>query len=112
IAVASVAATVARYCIPTATGSVWARSAVGDVAAAKCHAWGTMTSAPPPADRVRTRAADLIYEQIRDAILTGRLPMGSRHSIYRLAEEFGVSRTPVRDAILRLADTGLLRIER
>lgn len=71
-----------------------------------------MTPAPQLPDRIRTSVADRIYEQIREAILTGELPLGSRHSIYKLADEYGVSRTPVRDAVLRLADTGLLLIER
>lgn len=62
------------------------------------------------ADRVS--ATDRVFAALRDAILSGEIEPGSRHSIYRLAEEHGVSRTPVRDAVLRLADAGLVRIER
>src|SRR5690606_34259105 len=35
-----------------------------------------------------------------------------QHSIYRLSEQLEVSRTPVREAVLRLADLGLVEIER
>lgn len=45
-------------------------------------------------------------------ILNGDLEAGSQHSIYKLAERLKVSRTPVREAVLRLADVGLLAIER
>lgn len=40
------------------------------------------------------------------------MPAGSTHSIYRLADDLAVSRTPVREAVLRLADHGLVTIER
>ncbi len=60
----------------------------------------------------RVSATDRVFGALRDAILSGEIEAGSRHSIYRLAEEHGVSRTPVRDAVLRLADAGLVRIER
>lgn len=60
----------------------------------------------------RVSSADVIHEKLRAAIVTGELAAGSRHSIYQLAERFGVSRTPVRDAVLRLADAGMLSIER
>lgn len=57
-------------------------------------------------------AADRVFVTVRDAILTGALEAGSRHSVYRLAAEHDVSRTPVREAVLRLADAGLVSIER
>jgi len=52
------------------------------------------------------------FATIRQRILMGELAPGSRHSVYRLADELGVSRTPVREAVLRLADLGLVTIER
>lgn len=61
---------------------------------------------------VRVSTTDRIHEALREGILSGELASGSLHSIYQLAERFGVSRTPVRDAVLRLADTGMLTIER
>lgn len=60
----------------------------------------------------RESATDRVHRTLRDAILNGELESGSQHSIYQLAERLQVSRTPVRDAVLRLADVGLLTIER
>lgn len=56
--------------------------------------------------------SERVYQQLRQEIVTGELPDGSSHSIYRVAERLGVSRTPARDAVLRLADAGLLTVER
>jgi len=60
----------------------------------------------------RVSTTDRIHVALREAILSGDLASGSLHSIYQLAERFEVSRTPVRDAVLRLADAGMLEIER
>lgn len=60
----------------------------------------------------RTTAAERVFTQLREEILTGHLPPGSQHSIYRLADQLEVSRTPVREAVLRLADAGLVTVER
>lgn len=49
---------------------------------------------------------------IRDAIRSGELRRGSVYSARELGERFGASRTPVREALLRLADLGLVGIER
>ncbi len=49
---------------------------------------------------------------IRASILSGEFPPGSLHSIYGLAASYGVSRTPVREAVVRLADTGMVSIEK
>lgn len=55
---------------------------------------------------------DRLAVQIRDAIRRGDLVGGGLYSAQELGERFGVSRTPVREALLRLADAGLVRIER
>lgn len=60
----------------------------------------------------RVTATDIVYERLRSAIVSGELAGGEQFSIYQLAERYGVSRTPVRDAVLRLADTGMLEIQR
>ncbi len=60
----------------------------------------------------RVSATDRVHAQLREEIVSGELAGGSRHSIYGLAERLGVSRTPVRDAVLRLADAGMVTIER
>jgi DNA-binding GntR family transcriptional regulator len=48
-----------------------------------------------------------IADQLRDEILDGRLAAGSRLLETELAERFGVSRGPVRDALVGLARQGL-----
>ncbi len=56
----------------------------------------------------RTRMADLAYERIRELIIVGDLPIGSRLIETQLAQEFGTSRAPVREAIRRLVEDGLI----
>ena len=47
-------------------------------------------------------AADAAYTTLREAILVGHLRPGDRLAEEHLAREFGVSRTPIREAIFRL----------
>jgi GntR family transcriptional regulator, rspAB operon transcriptional repressor len=55
-------------------------------------------------------AADLVYDSLREEILTlGREP-GAQVNEKQIALAHGVSRTPVREAILRLAGEGLIDI--
>lgn len=61
---------------------------------------------------VRTSTTDRVFASLRESIVTGEFPAGSLHSVYRLADLLGVSRTPVREAVLRLADVGLVTVER
>ncbi len=56
----------------------------------------------------RTRWAD---ERLRTAILTGEFAPGQRLRAEHLAEVFGVSPTPLREAFQRLAGEGLITIE-
>lgn len=51
-------------------------------------------------------------DAIRTAIREGTLVPGELYSVYSLAESLGVSRSPVRDALLRLAETRMVRFER
>jgi DNA-binding GntR family transcriptional regulator len=60
----------------------------------------------------RVSTTDRVFASLRESILAGEFAAGSLHSIYRLADLMDVSRTPVRDAVLRLADAGLVTIER
>ncbi len=48
------------------------------------------------------------YEQVRQMVLDGALPRDKRISETKLGKELGYSRTPVREAIQRLAREGLL----
>jgi len=52
--------------------------------------------------------ADLAYERIRGYVLGGEAPPGARLGQVELAERFGISRTPVREALRRLAGEGLV----
>ncbi|MBA3875810.1 MAG: hypothetical protein C0498_02555, partial [Anaerolinea sp.] len=47
-----------------------------------------------------------VADRLRDEILDGRLAAGSRLVEAELAERFGVSRGPVRDALQELARAG------
>jgi DNA-binding GntR family transcriptional regulator len=52
-----------------------------------------------------------IYERVRNAIVDGRLPPGSVMSQVVLAEQLGVSRTPLREALRHLQGEGLIEAE-
>ncbi len=49
-----------------------------------------------------------IYEQIKEAIMSGRFQPGERLPIRKLAEKMGTSTTPVREALLKLVSYGAL----
>jgi DNA-binding GntR family transcriptional regulator len=55
---------------------------------------------------VRARAAT----ELRDRILTGRLRGGERLDLDQISAEFGISRTPVREALLELSYEGLVEV--
>ncbi len=58
----------------------------------------------------RPSLQEAVALQIRDAILSGQLLPGERLIEDRLAQQLGVSRNPVREAILTLAATGLVTV--
>lgn len=51
-----------------------------------------------------------ILENIRDAIVSGSLKAGSRVSEPELAERYGISRTPIREAFRQLESEGYLTV--
>ncbi|CAG1019459.1 putative D-xylose utilization operon transcriptional repressor [Burkholderiaceae bacterium] len=51
-----------------------------------------------------------VCERIRDAIIDGDLKLGEQVSEAQLAQRMGVSKTPVREALLRLKGEGLVEI--
>ncbi|MGC5331863.1 GntR family transcriptional regulator [Micromonospora sp. DT62] len=55
------------------------------------------------------RVGELLYRTLRDRIISGELRPGTRLSVPALAEEFRVSRSPVRDAVIRLVQDELAR---
>ena len=62
----------------------------------------TFAALPQPA-----RVADSVYDTLRAAILQGQLGPASRLSVPLLAQQFSVSRSPVREAVQRLVQDGL-----
>ncbi|MEU4014126.1 GntR family transcriptional regulator [Microbacterium sp. NPDC028030] len=53
-----------------------------------------------------------VYRRLRDAIVNGELRPGQRIRDYELAEDLGTSKTPVRHALARLAELGLVEMQR
>ncbi len=54
---------------------------------------------------------DIVFETLKDAILKGKLEPKERLMEIQLAEQLGVSRTPVREAIRKLELEGLVIME-
>src|SRR5712664_634748 len=71
-------------------------------------------SAAPEFRRIRTqRAFEEIAEQIRGELVSRRLRAGDRLPAERaLAEQFGVSRNTLREALRSLENSGLLRLQK
>ena len=53
---------------------------------------------------------DIVFKTLREAIVTGELKPGERLMEIKLANEMGVSRTPVREAIRKLEQEGLVHL--
>jgi DNA-binding GntR family transcriptional regulator len=53
-----------------------------------------------------------VLASLRSAVVSGELLPGSLHSVHALATELGVSRTPVREALIKMAEQGMVRFER
>lgn len=54
---------------------------------------------------------EIVYEELKMQILTGKITPGTRMMEVELAESMGVSRTPIREAIKKLEQEGLVTIE-
>lgn len=59
----------------------------------------------------RLRAADIAYISIREGLAAGRWPAGSHLRETELAAELKISRTPIREALRKLASEQLVQFE-
>ncbi|MBW1600315.1 GntR family transcriptional regulator [Streptomyces sp. JJ38] len=62
----------------------------------------------PPAPITRSTLREQLAEALRDEVLAGRLPAGRSFTVKEIAEQYGVSATPVREALVDLSAQGLL----
>lgn len=65
--------------------------------------------APPPADAFPS-VAEAVYDQLWRRVVNREFRPGERLVEDSLAQELGTSRTPVREALLRLGQTGLIQV--
>ena len=60
--------------------------------------------------RPRGTGSQVVYARLREKILRLQIPPGSALDEFELAEEFKVSRTPIREALIRLASEELIML--
>ncbi|MBN0048476.1 GntR family transcriptional regulator [Streptomyces actuosus] len=65
-------------------------------------------------ERISTRRTltDEVMEKVQQMVRCGELRAGKLYSVYQLAEALGISRSPVRDGLLKLEAAGLVGFER
>lgn len=68
----------------------------------------TPTLAGPPILERAPSLKDAAYRQIKELLLAGKLERDHLYSAQHFAEMLGVSRTPVREALLQLTNEGML----
>ena len=56
------------------------------------------------------RRAEALRDQLEQDIVTGHFRPGDRLDEQSLATRFGVSRTPIREALMQLASTGMVEL--
>lgn len=71
----------------------------------------TTTDPERPTGAERLTAPERVYQELRRAILEGAVGPGETLTTQGIAEQFGVSRTPVRAALVRLEADGLVESE-
>lgn len=60
---------------------------------------------------VRENLSDKVYAELRAALMHGRLEPGEQLPLRQMAESFGVSATPAREAMSRLVVEGALKLD-
>lgn len=78
---------------------------------------GTTASPAPSSEQAlalvqSTSLTRLVAESIEELMLTGELPPGHKLNEIALAQRFGISRGPLREALRLLEETGLIRQEK
>jgi len=94
----------------------------GGVCSAECHPLTSLSclpmnpsespvAEPTPGDGAEAGASQSVKAQLRlrEMILAGELPGGARIAELAIVEKLGVSRTPIRAALMRLEQEGLLQ---
>jgi DNA-binding GntR family transcriptional regulator len=71
----------------------------------------TYQSRPPSSARPKPTGAQVVYEALRRAIISLRLAPGASLEEIQLCRTYRVSRTPVREALIRLASEDLIELE-
>src|SRR5262249_41988548 len=72
---------------------------------------GRMVQRLAPVTEKPESLTEIVYQLLRDAIISKRLPPGERVSEAGLARQLRVSKTPVREALLRLNTIGLIEAD-
>jgi DNA-binding GntR family transcriptional regulator len=72
----------------------------------KSHSRGQVVTSFEPLEHQKTPTA--AFTQIRDAILSGELPPGTQLREAHIASEMKISRSPIREALSRLEEEGLV----
>jgi DNA-binding GntR family transcriptional regulator len=67
-----------------------------------------MVAGPPHFPARHLKASDWVVSWLRESILTGRLQPGEQLKLVDLAEQAGLSTTPVREALSRLREEGFV----
>ena len=67
-----------------------------------------MTAPQAFVDKALRTSADRVFAALQDAIVRGELPPGTRVGETELAERFGTSRGPLREALRRLESRRLV----
>ncbi len=70
-----------------------------------------MPASPPPGTPAFATKSDLAYDRVRDLILSGDLAPGAVLPQSALAQTIGISTTPLREALRRLKQEGLVELD-
>ena len=76
-----------------------------------CSSGGWMVQRLAPVTEKPESLTEIVYQALRDAIISKRLPPGERVAEAGLAQQLRVSKTPVREALLRLQAIGLIEAD-